>query len=146
MATHSSVLAWRIPGMAGPGGLPSMGLHRVGHDLSDLAAAARAVETNRIGSPELWGQFQSCSFLAAGPGWKDNLPGKFHGQKSFVGYHPWCCKESDLVHTSYHATDLMMVSNVLIFWDCPWFYCQIMYFRFWFKRYGSYPLGPHGGF
>ena len=32
MATHSSVLAWRIPGMREPGGLPSMGLHRVGHD------------------------------------------------------------------------------------------------------------------
>ena len=32
MATHSSVLAWRIPGMAEPGGLPSMGLHRVRHD------------------------------------------------------------------------------------------------------------------
>ena len=32
MATHSSVLAWRIPGMAEPRGLPSMGLHRVGHD------------------------------------------------------------------------------------------------------------------
>ena len=32
MATHSSVLAWRIPGMWGPGGLPSMGPHRVGHD------------------------------------------------------------------------------------------------------------------
>ena len=31
MATHSSVLAWRIPGMAEPGGLPSMGLHRVRH-------------------------------------------------------------------------------------------------------------------
>ena len=31
-ATHSSVLAWRIPGTAEPGGLPSMGLHRVGHD------------------------------------------------------------------------------------------------------------------
>jgi len=40
MATHSSVLAWRIPGMAGPGGLPSMGLHRVRHDWSDFAAAA----------------------------------------------------------------------------------------------------------
>ena len=39
MATHSSVLAWRTPGMAGPGGLPSMGLHRVGHDWSNLAAA-----------------------------------------------------------------------------------------------------------
>ena len=32
MATHSSVLAWRIPGTAEPGGLPSMGMHRVGHD------------------------------------------------------------------------------------------------------------------
>ena len=39
MATHSSVLAWRIPGMGKPGGLPSMGSHRVGHDWSDLAAA-----------------------------------------------------------------------------------------------------------
>ena len=39
MATHSSVLAWRIPGMGEPGGLPSMGSHRVGHDRSDLAAA-----------------------------------------------------------------------------------------------------------
>ena len=40
MATHSSVLAWRIPGMEEPGGLPSMGSHRVGHAWSDLAAAA----------------------------------------------------------------------------------------------------------
>ena len=32
MATHSSVLAWRIPGMGEPGGLPSVGSHRVGHD------------------------------------------------------------------------------------------------------------------
>ena len=38
MATHSSVLAWRIPGTAEPGGLPSMGLHRVGHNWSGLAA------------------------------------------------------------------------------------------------------------
>ena len=37
MATDSSVLAWRIPGMGEPGGLPSMGLHRVGHDWCDLA-------------------------------------------------------------------------------------------------------------
>ena len=40
MATHSGVLAWRIPGTGEPGGLPSMGSHRVGHDWSDLAAAA----------------------------------------------------------------------------------------------------------
>ena len=38
MATHSSVLAWRIPGMGEPGGLQSTGSHRVGHDQSDLAA------------------------------------------------------------------------------------------------------------
>ena len=37
MATHSSVLAWRIPGTVEPRGLPSMGSHRVRHDLSDLA-------------------------------------------------------------------------------------------------------------
>ena len=39
MATHSSILAWRIPGTGEPSGLPSMGLHRVGHDSSYLAAA-----------------------------------------------------------------------------------------------------------
>jgi len=40
MATHSSVIAWRIPGMGESGGLLSMGLHRVGHDWSNLAAEA----------------------------------------------------------------------------------------------------------
>ena len=49
MATHSSVLAWRIPGMEELGGLPSMGSHRVGHDWSSLAAAA----ADHKGSPPL---------------------------------------------------------------------------------------------
>ena len=40
MATHSIILAWRIPGTEEPGGLPAMGSHRVGHDWSDLAAVA----------------------------------------------------------------------------------------------------------
>ena len=40
-ATHSSILAWRIPGTEEPGGLPCMGSHWVGYDWSDLAAAAR---------------------------------------------------------------------------------------------------------
>ena len=47
MATHSSVLAWRMPGTREPGGLPSMGLYRVGHDLSDFAAAAAAEISSR---------------------------------------------------------------------------------------------------
>ena len=42
MATHCSILAWRIPGTEEPGRLPSMGSHGVGHDRSDLAAAAAA--------------------------------------------------------------------------------------------------------
>ena len=46
---HSSVLAWRIPGTGEAGGLPSMGSHRVGHDWSDLAAAAAAASGQAIG-------------------------------------------------------------------------------------------------
>ena len=47
MATHSSVLAWGIPGMGEPGGLPSVGSHRVRHDWSDLAAATTAYQGKR---------------------------------------------------------------------------------------------------
>ena len=52
MAAHSSVLAWRIPGTGEPGGLPSMGSHRVGHNWSDLVAAAAAADStyNKIGT------------------------------------------------------------------------------------------------
>ena len=49
MAPHSSVLAWRIPGMGEPLGLPSMGSHRVGHDWSNLAAAATAIVSVYLG-------------------------------------------------------------------------------------------------
>jgi len=45
---NSSVLAWRIPGTGEPGGLPSMGSHRVGHDWSNLAAAAAAALPNPL--------------------------------------------------------------------------------------------------
>ena len=51
MATRSSALAWRIPGTGEPGGLPSMGSHRVRHEWSDLAAAAAAKETTDISHP-----------------------------------------------------------------------------------------------
>ena len=45
MAAYSSVLAWRIPGTGEPGVLPSVGSHRVGHDWSNLAAAAAAASS-----------------------------------------------------------------------------------------------------
>ena len=53
MATHSSVLAWRIPGLGEPGGLPSMESHRVGHDWSNLAAAAAAYQSKLYHMPKL---------------------------------------------------------------------------------------------
>ena len=53
MATHSSVLAWRITGTGEPDGLPSMGSHRVGHDWSDLAAAAACVANGIVKSSYL---------------------------------------------------------------------------------------------
>ena len=53
MATHSSVLAWRIPGTGEPGGLPSVGSHRVRHDCSDLAvAAAVEISSRRLDTKE----------------------------------------------------------------------------------------------
>ena len=51
MATHSSVLAWRIPDTGEPGGLPSMGSHRVGHYWSDLAAADSILKSRDITLP-----------------------------------------------------------------------------------------------
>ena len=63
MATHSSVLAWRIPGMGEPGGLPSMGFHRVGHDWSNLAVAA-------AGKP---GMLQSMGSRRVGHNWATEL-------------------------------------------------------------------------
>ena len=54
MATHSSVFAWRIPGTGEAGRLPSMGSHRVGHDLSDLAAAAAATPQEEMSLSKLW--------------------------------------------------------------------------------------------
>ena len=73
MATHSSVLAWRIPGTGEPGGLPSMGSNRVGHDWSDLAAAAmpsrrsiHVIENGRVSIFYDWIMFHcSCTCTRA---------------------------------------------------------------------------------
>ena len=70
MATHSSVLAWRIPGTGEPGGLPSMGSHRVGHDWSDLAAVA-AANINTASAWVLWkGWARGCRTLSPARAWR----------------------------------------------------------------------------
>ena len=66
MATHSSTLAWRIPGTGEPGGLPSMGSHRVRHDWSDSAAACLF----SYGLPGLDGKESACSMEDP-----DSIPG-----------------------------------------------------------------------
>ena len=91
MATHSSVLAWRIPETGDPGGLLSMGLQRVRHNLSDLAAAAAAAAASSSNQPdkfterqEFFGQsrvsFESTSLILcklSAPMWNYYPTGKF---------------------------------------------------------------------
>ena len=62
MATHSSVLAWKIPWMEEPGGLQSMGSHRVGHDWSDLAAAAASTQRGQVFTSRVsgWLIYEKC--------------------------------------------------------------------------------------
>ena len=77
MATHSSVLAWRISGTEEPGGLPSMGSHRVRHDC--CCSSSNNFRNWRR-------QWHPTPVL---------LPGKSHGQRSLVGCSPWGREESD---------------------------------------------------
>ena len=103
MASHSSILAWRIPGMGEPDGLPSMGLHRVRHDWSDLVAAAAAV------------------------GWSSGFPyflqlkSEF-GNKEFMIWATvsswscfcWLCRASP----SLAAKNIINLTSVLTIWWC----------------------------
>ena len=119
MAPHSSVLAWRIPGMGEPGGLPSMRSHRVRHNWSDLAAAEGKspgklqlisflrqiyVSGGAVGKESAC-QCRRCMFeswvrkILCRKEWQPTpvfLPGEFHGQRSLVGYSLWGCKELDM--------------------------------------------------
>ena len=102
MATHSSVLAWRIPGTGEPGRLLSVGLHRVGHDWSDLAAAAwisYGLPYSSDGKESSYNAGVPGSIPGSGrsPGSSTPvfLPGESHGERSLAGYSPWGHKELD---------------------------------------------------
>ena len=94
MATHSSVLAWRIPGMGEPGGLPSMGSHRVGHDWNHLATAAAAVtvKTNKTNKnihlvdPKLLPQITFKSEVEELPWWSSGYDPNSGGLGSIPGW------------------------------------------------------------
>ena len=98
MATHSSVLAWRISGTGEPGRLPSMGLHRVRHDQSDLAAAAAGIKYELprwLSGKESACQCRRREFdpwvrkISWRRKWQPTpifLPGKFYRQRSLAGF------------------------------------------------------------
>ena len=97
MATHSSVLAWIIPGMGKPGGLPSMGSHKVGQDWSDLAAAAAAWHFQALSCGEVFFQVLTnllmiwmimLSEKAMAPH-SSTLAWKSPWMESLVGCSPW---------------------------------------------------------
>ena len=120
MATHSC----RIPGMGEPGGLPSMGSHRIRYEWSDLAAAAAAVWWRRQGTPlqyaclenptgggawwasvhgvaKSWTRLSDFTFTFHFMHWRKwqptpvFLPGESQGRGSLVGCRLWGCTESD---------------------------------------------------
>ena len=90
MATHSSTLAWKIPWTEELGRLQSTGSHRVGHDWSDLAAAAA-----QCGRPGFNPWVRKISWRRKWQPTPVFLPGKSHGQRNLVDYSPWGCKELD---------------------------------------------------
>ena len=96
MATHSSVLAWRIPRTGEPGGLPSLGSHRVGHNWRDLAASAAAAAwaflvAQMVKNPPAIQEICIQSLGFEDP-WRHGKPLKYsclenpHGQRSLTGY------------------------------------------------------------
>ena len=75
-ATHSSILAWRIPWTEEPGGLLSIGLQRVGHDSSNLACMHTVLKNTELPWRRKWQPTQVF------------VPGKSHGQRRLVSYSP----------------------------------------------------------
>ena len=98
VATHSSALSWRIPGTGEPGGLPSMGSHRVGHDWSDLAAAAETLKDSDAGKD--WRQKKKGATEDEIVRQHHQLnghetPGDSGGQRSLACCSPWGHQDSD---------------------------------------------------
>ena len=128
MATHSSVLAWRIPGTGEPGGLPSMRSHRVRHNWSDLAAAdedetreggearsgtwkyGREINESysRLSLPSMnWASFALCKTSGLPDGSDGNLPAMQETRVWSLGWEDPLEKEM-AIHSSIFA------------WRIPW--------------------------
>ena len=111
MATPSKVLAWRIPGMGEPGGLPSLGSHRVGHDWSDLAAAGNTRDTHC--SPSLF-DVRTLLFSPHPFRWVSNM-GKEQQQIILLGSH----LGSLGVWRGHKCDSWSFLTGNLILWSIP---------------------------
>ena len=87
MAPHSSTLAWKIPWMEEPGGLPSMGSHRVGHDWSDLAAACQRMFCLCSLLGLLWSWLISWLIFRPLNHFMSSLLCKVWGSSDFIDFH-----------------------------------------------------------
>ena len=124
MATHFGILAWRIPGAGEPGGLTSMGSHRVGHDWSDLAAAAvyqlpviplmlkkqmlnilwRPARTSGTNTPKRF------PFHCRGLEWKSRKPRDTWSNRKIW---PWSPKRSKQRLTEFCQGNTLVITNTL---------------------------------
>ena len=110
MATHSSVLAWRIPGTEEPGGLPSMGSQRVGHNWSDLAAAAVGPSTSLFTYLDVLTKYHH---NAKEFGFRRFPNTARHRAKHLPAFH-------QLLDHSYHHIRTVLKNLVSFFLDKPW--------------------------
>ena len=142
MAAHSSVLAWRMPGTWEPGGLPSMGSHRVRHDWSDLAAAADSYQLRQFAiichtneqngaSPWLSGKESTCNAgemrdtsSIPGSGWSpgggNGNPLQFYGLGNAMNGEAWWATHKELdaaerlyTHSCNEQNEGNLLTNVL---------------------------------
>ena len=122
MATHSIVLAWRIPRMREPDRLPSMGSHRVGHDWSDLTAAAAGIRGEQkspggVGRKAKLLAAQLCLTLCdpidCSPPARPLCPWNFPGKNTGVGGHSLL---QGIFLTQGSNPGLLHCRQILYFW------------------------------
>ena len=111
MATHSSVLAWRIPGMGEPGGLPPMGSHWVRHDWSDLAAAAAAPKRSYSQAFNLCQNASTCKL------WRK---GHFSHISEYMQERAWRLCHSTRYEVAGGQVDVERKSTVRRLLGAPW--------------------------
>ena len=148
MATHSRILAWKIPWTEEPGGLQSMGSQRVEYNWvinTHFIRVTRNFSVHHSRRLHWWLRWLSICLQCGRPGfnpwvrkipwrrkWQPTpvlLPVKFHGQRSLVGYSPWGCKElnrTEQLHSFIHSrimslqfSSVQSLSHVRLF-VTPW--------------------------